>query len=649
MLYIRVATKLIIRQNCKRGQMNSLLRATVILLYIILFFSANCIPAQTKTESDTPYIYLLGRHLTQDEIFVPEHINKKPGRYTQTDWAQLIDQTWGIGLFTSQKLALFDRAWQLLDEGYGAFVNRDVDMDSLKNLYRPMIEAGVSRGKFAAIMNHLSLAMQDAHTFITSIPVTWGTQALPGVPLFVVSAARDNSRFGATLTVLPDSTLLVIKARTNHKLGLVPGDIVLGYDGAPWSDLYKELLEAMLPIQMNYVFGSTDESLRDVFLRSAGLNWHLFDTIDIKKYSTGEVVHLSTAPLINQTGAIWGNEQLEIPGVPQPDFAGTDHITWGIIDGTRIGYICAASWDYRAEYNISADFYDAVYNLQMLNNTSGLIIDMRLNYGGDMRQADEGYALLFNQYIYHIGFDKRNDINNHFSMNSAPTHSSSFWVVRGDPDTYYDRPIAVLTGPGAVSNGDWESMRLGWHPMARVFGRPTNGAYTISDYPDLQNDDWFFYRAFGSGYLFEGHTYMAHTSAPIDEEVWFAPDDVANGHDTVVDAAIEWINQTTTGVEDNIETPTGFALEQNYPNPFNPSTTISYTIPATAVGTSHDLSVRLTIINILGQTVATLVNEQQSPGTYNVMFDASTLPSGVYFYQLVCNNVILTKKMMLIK
>ncbi len=73
--------------------------------------------------------------------------------------------------------------------------------------------------------------------------------------------------------------------------------------------------------------------------------------------------------------------------------------------------------------------------------------------------------------------------------------------------------------------------------------------------------------------------------------------------------------------------PTAFALKQNYPNPFNPTTLISYELPVDAV-------VRLTIFDVLGREVATLVNEEQKAGVYNTQLDASGFASGVYFYQL---------------
>lgn len=88
--------------------------------------------------------------------------------------------------------------------------------------------------------------------------------------------------------------------------------------------------------------------------------------------------------------------------------------------------------------------------------------------------------------------------------------------------------------------------------------------------------------------------------------------------------------------------PEVFALEQNYPNPFNPSTKISYSIPTEG-------NVELKIYDILGNEVATLVNEVKAPGYYSADFNASSLASGVYVYTIRANNFVQTKKMLLMK
>ncbi len=105
------------------------------------------------------------------------------------------------------------------------------------------------------------------------------------------------------------------------------------------------------------------------------------------------------------------------------------------------------------------------------------------------------------------------------------------------------------------------------------------------------------------------------------------------------------INNPVT-VEDEIS-PVQFHLSQNYPNPFNPSTTIKYTIPDVASGFS--LSVTLKVYDILGSEVANLVNEEKPAGSYQIEFDATNLPSGVYFYRLQAGSFVETKKMVLMK
>jgi len=83
-------------------------------------------------------------------------------------------------------------------------------------------------------------------------------------------------------------------------------------------------------------------------------------------------------------------------------------------------------------------------------------------------------------------------------------------------------------------------------------------------------------------------------------------------------------------------------LYQNYPNPFNPSTKIKFQIPENSF-------VTLKVYDVLGNEVATLVNQEKPIGSCNVEFDASSLPSGIYLYQLQAGNYFETKKMILLK
>ncbi len=100
--------------------------------------------------------------------------------------------------------------------------------------------------------------------------------------------------------------------------------------------------------------------------------------------------------------------------------------------------------------------------------------------------------------------------------------------------------------------------------------------------------------------------------------------------------------QGLVSVEDPVEVPVAFALGQNYPNPFNPSTTINYAVPERA-------DVVLRVYDVMGVEVARLVNDTKEPGQYEVRFDASGLPSGLYLYELRAGSVVLSKKMLLLK
>ncbi|MBU0476172.1 MAG: Ig-like domain-containing protein [Bacteroidetes bacterium] len=93
--------------------------------------------------------------------------------------------------------------------------------------------------------------------------------------------------------------------------------------------------------------------------------------------------------------------------------------------------------------------------------------------------------------------------------------------------------------------------------------------------------------------------------------------------------------------------PSKFVLEQNYPNPFNPSTVIKYSIPN--AGKSEMSNVKLVVYDILGSKVATLVNEKQVAGNYEIKFDAANLSSGVYIYQLQSGGFLKSRKMVLLK
>lgn len=97
----------------------------------------------------------------------------------------------------------------------------------------------------------------------------------------------------------------------------------------------------------------------------------------------------------------------------------------------------------------------------------------------------------------------------------------------------------------------------------------------------------------------------------------------------------------------SINIPIDYALSQNYPNPFNPQTKIKFAVPSNVKGQTSN--VKLVIYDLLGREVVTLVNEELKPGTYEADWDASNYSSGVYFYKIISNDFVETKKMVLMK
>jgi hypothetical protein len=118
------------------------------------------------------------------------------------------------------------------------------------------------------------------------------------------------------------------------------------------------------------------------------------------------------------------------------------------------------------------------------------------------------------------------------------------------------------------------------------------------------------------------------------------------------------LNEIIIGINNiNSEIPGKFELYQNYPNPFNPITKLRFAIgtplnPPFAKGGTERSSgglVKLVIFDILGKEVAILINESLPPGTYEIEWNASNYPSGVYFYKLSVGDFNQTRKMILVK
>jgi hypothetical protein len=191
------------------------------------------------------------------------------------------------------------------------------------------------------------------------------------------------------------------------------------------------------------------------------------------------------------------------------------------------------------------------------------------------------------------------------------------YLVIWGPDGPPDSVTADFDNSGLFSNDDYVS-GITW---SRIEGTwPETGTYYVG--------------------VFSYYSFYQDPSAPLD--VWDDPT-LANVGEYVLSY------EFPTGVTDSrtISIPTAFSLRQNYPNPFNPSTTIEYDLPKAA-------EVTLTVYNVLGARVKTLVNKQMAAGRYKVIWDATNdagnpVATGVYFYVMKAGKFEKVRKLILMK
>lgn len=141
------------------------------------------------------------------------------------------------------------------------------------------------------------------------------------------------------------------------------------------------------------------------------------------------------------------------------------------------------------------------------------------------------------------------------------------------------------------------------------------------------------------------YLFLARGGAQIYAESASSDTNINSGTIAIRRKTLAW-NQTVvsdpTDVRLEGQIPAAFAIEQNYPNPFNPSTRIEYRLPSEQL-------VSLKVYNLIGQQVATLVNESRPAGTYVTDWNADGLPSGMYFYKMQAGAFSATRRMMLVK
>jgi hypothetical protein len=455
------------------------------------------------------------------------------------EWQWIVDSTWGPGVSKTQKQQIFNTYANLIHNNFALFHRLTLDWDSLRTFWFSKITDNTSTGGLHQIMSHLAWTLKDGHSASWNVAISH-LPLNPGTPLFLIPCwvITDVSHFGARLTANNEGKIFVLRAIENHPLGLEPGDEIIGYEGVKWTDIVEELMDFHIPI---YGSSSTnDEARNHDLLISAGINWHMFGTIDILKYSTGDTLHLSLEPMLQMTpeNMIFA-EQMDIPGVPKPDYGQPG--SYGIIENSNIGYIYIYN---HLTGTINQIFLEAAQNLY---NTDGLIIDLRADVGGFIdNNLNSGLDLLINEKITELKYVTRCSPTELYSLCD---YSQNWFDFTPNPQTFYSKPIAVLIGPKCSSLGDWTAYRFKSFPNVRFLGQTSAAAVGTStgyyDYPGLPGNynGWVMYTQDGDSYLPNNpNQYLSGVHFPLDKDVWLTKEDAANGFDTVVEEAVSWIN-----------------------------------------------------------------------------------------------------------
>lgn len=233
----------------------------------------------------------------------------------------------------------------------------------------------------------------------------------------------------------------------------------------------------------------------------------------------------------------------------------------------------------------------------------------------------------------HVGWPNQNKMGDYFDMVSELTGAHLAWAAtfNGEQDVYYsfitDSSIipVELASFTATSNG--RVVILNWSTAS-----------------ELNNQLFEVQRSFeGSDFASVGFIYGKGTTTE-KQEYTYKDEILADGKYYYRLKQIDYLGRYEYSdiIEMELRVFNSYLLEQNYPNPFNPLTTIGY-------GIKEKSNVQITVLNSIGEEIALLVNEEKEPGYHTVEFNATSLPSGVYFYQLKTQNFVKTKKMLMIK
>lgn len=303
--------------------------------------------------------------------------------------------------------------------------------------------------------------------------------------------------------------------------------------------------------------------------------------------------------------------------------------------------------------NDPPEFYNHFYNIYFGNAFTGYIS----NYKGVYKTIDGGLTWTHNLAVNDFWQSELSlkrlhffDVNTGIMLSDSgkiykTTSAGSNWSISYVNHQTFFRDITFLNNTTGFTVGlegkmykttnqsiSWQQIILGTNESFYSIRFPNAvTGYITKDKGVLKTTDG------GSVWqeIMQLNTDTLFSSYFINQEVGYVAGSKGRVFKTITGGVLG-INQITS------EIPSEYNLEQNYPNPFNPNTRIKFAIPKLA-------NVRLAVYDMLGREVVALVNQQLTPGTYEVNWNAAKFSSGIYFYRLYSGEINLIKKMTLIK
>ncbi len=475
-------------------------------------------------------------------------------------------------------LKLFQDIWSYINSYFPGFKGLNVNWDKFGEENYIKIEEGLkSYGEFAYILTQMAYILEEGHSYVLPGRLLGKKRTLPNAYLYKAPVFNPSnlSKIAACYTVTEDEKLVISKVwdGSPNPYNFELGDEIVGFNGVPWSEWIKRLPEAGIPIEGSPA--ASKPSIRYNLLRSGMGNVNLFEKINIKKRATGEIVtlpivYLDPSPSKDRNGdaAVTCTElPYDTPGIDwkgqKPGNykkypASNPLLVYGKLTDTNIGYIFLTQfpvgfdefddprlWD-PYETAFSKEFEKAILSLM---DSDGIILDLRLNYGGRNEVIYRGIShIIDSSKTVKIFKDARRDSQSTNRYDLKEDEEGNHTDLKPDKNNdSFKKPFIVMTGPDCISACDYAVAFFSKFPEFTIIGRDPNGSFSgVAPIEKYQVEDDFVYRYISimtSFFVEEPHNYLMRRAGFVDIPTWFKEEDVAKGVDSMRIEAIELIKK----------------------------------------------------------------------------------------------------------